>query len=347
MTTIRYGGEGDPSQRRASTCERRWIWSATLVICLVIGAWCTGEAEAANRARPVRIGILTASWGPTPQVVGLREGLLALGYRENEQFVMGVRFMQGDITALPTAALDLVQLGVDLLVADSDESAKAAQQATSTLPIVFVSVADPVGLGLIQSFARPGGNITGVTDLDLTLSAKRLEIFSELIPSLNRVLFPYDSTDAYTAAAANAYRDAARRLGIELVEAVVHSEAEAQTLLGQHPGPDVDGVLGTRCCSLNIAGRILKATSAWRLPAIFSTAFFVERGALASYGADTRETGRQAARLVDKILKGAKPAELPVEVNPKIEFVINLKTAKILGLTIPPEVLYRADRIVR
>jgi putative ABC transport system substrate-binding protein len=213
MTTIRYRGEDDTAQTPAYRCGSWWVWSAPLVICLVIGAWCTGGADAAKRARPVRIGVLTASWGPTPQVVGLREGLLALGYRENEQFVIGVRFTQGDIAALPTAARELVQLGVDLLVADADESAKAAQQATSTIPIAFASVADPVGLGLIQSYARPGGNVTGVTDLDLTLSAKRLQIFSELIPSLKRVLFPYDPTDAYAAAAANVYRDAARRLG--------------------------------------------------------------------------------------------------------------------------------------
>jgi ABC-type uncharacterized transport system substrate-binding protein len=136
-------------------------------------------------------------------------------------------------------------------------------------------------------------------------------------------------------------------LVIELVEVVVQSEAEARNLLAQHPGHNVDGLLGTRCCSLNIAGLELRATSAWRLPIIFSSAFFVERGALASYGADIHETGRQAARLVDKILKGANPAEIPVEVNPKIEFAINLKTANTFGLHIAPEMLYRADRLIR
>jgi putative ABC transport system substrate-binding protein len=208
-------------------------------------------------------------------------------------------------------------------------------------------VADPVGLGLIESFARPGGNITGVTELDIDLNAKRLQLFQEMIPGLKRVLFPYNPSDAYAVTAAKVYRDAARRLGIELVEQRVRTEAEAQAFFTQGLPNRIDGILGQRCCALNLPGFVLQVTSAWMIPTIFSTAFWVERGALASYGPDNYETGRQVARLVDKILKGAKPAELPVEVNPKIEFAINLKTAKTLGLTIPPEVLFQADRIVR
>ena len=125
----------------------------------------TGSADAEERTQPIKIGVLTASWGPTPQAVGLRDGLLELGYRENEQFVLGVRFTQGDLTALPAAARELVQYGVDIIFASEESPAKAAQMATTQIPIVFSGVADPVGLGLIQSFARPGGNITGVTDL--------------------------------------------------------------------------------------------------------------------------------------------------------------------------------------
>jgi ABC-type uncharacterized transport system substrate-binding protein len=193
----------------------------------------------ADRTRPFRIGALTVSWGPTPQIVGMRDGLLALGYREEVDFFLGVCFTQGDKHALRAAAHQLVQDGVDLLFVDTNEAALAAQQATTQIPIVFASVADPIGMGLAQSFARPGGNITGVTD------------------------FPE------------------------------------------------------------------------------------ERGALASYAPDTFGTGKQAARLVGKILKGTKPADIPVEVNSKIEFVINLKTAKALGLTIAPVVLFQADRIIR
>jgi putative ABC transport system substrate-binding protein len=308
----------------------------------------TSSAGAEERNQPIKIGALTASWGPTPQTVGLRDGLVELGYRENEQFVLGVRFTQGDLTALPAAARELVQYGVNLIFADYDDSAKAAQRATSQIPIVFIGVSDPVGLGLIQSFARPGGNITGVTGLYLELCPKRLEVFQQIVPGLKRVLFPYNAADAYAVAEARVYRDAAHRLGIELMEKAVRTAEEAQATLAQVRKDEVDGILMPISTSLNIPGFVQEASVQQAIPAMFiSGAFWMERGGLASYGPDAHETGRQAARLVDKILKGTKPAEIPVEVSPKIEFVINLKVAKALGLTIAPEVLYRADRIIR
>ena len=307
----------------------------------------TADTWAVERARPFLIGALNASWGPTPQVVGLRDGLLALGYRENEDFVIGVRFTQGDLTALPAAARQLVQDGVDLIFADHDEEAKAAQQATSQIPIVCVTVGDPVGHGLIRSFAQPGGNITGVADLHLELGPKRLEIFRELIPGLRQVLFPYHATDAYATAEAREVRAAARHLGIELVERAVHTREEAQaTLTAVQPGT-VDGVLVPRCCALNIPGFVLDATAQRGIPAMFEAPFWVERGGLASYGPDLYTSGQMAARLVDKIRKGIPPAEIPMEVNSKIEFVINLKVAQAVGLTIAPEMLYRANRLIR
>jgi putative ABC transport system substrate-binding protein len=320
----------------------------TLVALLVSSRLLAGDVGAEERAQPVKIGVLTSSWGPTPQVVGLRDGLLELGYRENEQFVLGVRFTQGDLAALPAAAHDLVQYGVDIIFAENDDSAKAAQMATSRVPIVFTGGADPVGRGLIQSFARPGGNITGVTGLYLELSPKRLEVFHEIVPGLKRVLFPYDAADAHAVAAAKVYREAAHRLGIELTEKAVRTAGEAQATLAQTSKGEVDGILMPPfSLSLNIPGFILEATSQRAIPTMFNSAFWVEHGGLASYGPDLHEMGRQAARLVDKILKGANPAEIPVEVSPKVEFVINLKVAKALGLTIAPEVLYRADRIIR
>ena len=306
-----------------------------------------GNVGAEERTQPVKIGVLTASWGPTPATVGLRDGLLELGYRENEQFVLGVRFTQGDLAALPAAARELVQYGVDIIFTAEDSPAKAAQMATTRIPIVFSVVSDPVGLGLIQSFARPGGNITGVTDLRLELSPKRLEVFREIVPGLKRVLFLYDAADAHAVAEAKMYREAAHRLGIELMEKPVRTEEETQATLAQISKGEVDGILTPHSASLNIPGFVLEATSQRAIPTMFDAAFWVERGGLASYGPDLHETGRQAARLVDKILKGANPAEIPVEVNPKIEFAINLKVAKALGLTIAPEVLYRADRIIR
>src|SRR5262244_3459394 len=179
------------------------------------------DVVAAERTKPIRIGVLTDSWGPTPGVVGLRDGLKELGYRENQDFVIGVRFTQGDIAALPQAARELVEQGIDILFTTNPAPAKAAQMATSRIPIVFYGTGDPIGLGLIQSFARPGGNITGVTDLDLELDSKRLEIFKEMIPGLIRVLFPYDPSEAFSMAQAKIYRESARRLKIMLIKKTV------------------------------------------------------------------------------------------------------------------------------
>ncbi len=313
---------------------------------LIVSGWLPGAVGAAERDRPIRIGALSASWGPTPHVVGLREGLVELGYRENKDFVIGVQFTQGDTLALPVAAGELVKQGADIIFAAGISAASAAKSASDQVPMVFAGSGDPVARGLIQSFARPGGNITGVTNLDL--SAKRLEIFQEMIPGLNRVLFPHDPNRIYSVTELRVYREAARRLGIVLVEKAVRTEEEARATLAQvRKGEEVDGIVAPRGTSLNISGFILEATSKRAIPTMFRSPFWVERGALASYGPDNYESGRQAARLVDKILKGANPAEIPVEVNTKIKFVINLKVAKALGLKIKPEVLYRADQLVR
>jgi putative ABC transport system substrate-binding protein len=301
----------------------------------------------AEPSRPIRIGALTEAWGITPPEIGLRDGLVALGYREKEHFIIDSRFTQGDSAALPAAARQLVKSEVDLIFTVTARAAQAAQRATSHIPIVFAGMVDPLKFGLVQSFARPGGNVTGVADLPLELGPKRLEVFRQLIPSLKRVLFPYDVTDASTLVEVQVYRDAARRLGIVLVEKAITTKEEAQATLAKLRPGEVDGILAPRCCSWNIPGFILEIAPHKSLPTMFQQAFWVERDALASYGPDHYSSGIQAARLVDKILKGGSPADLPVEVNPKIKFVINLKTAKVLGLTIAPEVLYQADRLVR
>jgi putative ABC transport system substrate-binding protein len=322
-------------------------WQFVVILCLVSSGLLAGSTGAAERPRPFRIGALTTSWGPTPQIVGLRDGLVALGYREEQDFFLGVRFTQGDASALPMAARDLVQQGVDLLFVDDDEAAKAAQQATSQVPIVFASVVDPMALGFVERFARPGGNVTGVTDMRLSLGPKRLQVFQEMMPHMHRVLFVYDSAVSHDAESARVYQDAARRLGLTLMAKPVRTEAEAQATLRQVRRGEVDAILAPAGVTLNIPGLVLEAGKQRRLPTLFDGVFYVERGGLVSYGGDYYVSGKQAARLVDKILKGARPAEIPVEVNSKIEFAINLKTAKALRLTIAPEVLYQADRLIR
>ena len=319
---------------------------------LVIGLFLTfaglrdGEV-AAQPQRLIRIGALTESWGPTPAIVGLREGLKELGYRENEHFVIGVRFTQGDPAELPAAAQELVRHGVDIIVtSEAGNAAKAAQAATSRIPIVFIGGIDPVELGLVKSYARPGGNVTGVADLGVELIPKRLDLFQQLVPGLKRVLLVYDATSDYAFAQLNAFREAARRLGLTLVEKPVRSQDAAQAVLGGVRRQEIDGILGPRSLSLNIPGFVLEAGIRQAIPTMFHTAFFVERGGLIGYAPSTQALGAQAARLVDKILKGANPATLPVEQPTKFDLLINLETAKVLGLTVPPSLLLQADRVI-
>jgi putative ABC transport system substrate-binding protein len=270
-----------------------------------------------------------------------------MGYRENEDFVIGVRFTQGDSAVLPAVARELVRDGVDILFCIGESEAKAAQQTTTTHPIVFNGVGDPVGHGLIHSYARPGGNITGVTDLNLELSAKRLELFKELLPELKRVLFPYNAHNAYQAANFMQYRAAAHRLGLVLVDRPLRTIEEARDVLASVRKEEIDGMLAPRDVDLNIPGFVLEATTKQGIPSMFEIAFYLKDGGLASYGPSGFASGRQVARLVDKIIKGVHPGEIPVEVDNYFEFTINLKVAKSLGITIPPVVLYRADQLIR
>jgi putative ABC transport system substrate-binding protein len=277
----------------------------------------------------------------------LRDGLEALGYREDLDYFLGVRFTQGNLAELPVAARELVQYEVDLIFANGVNAVKATQKVAQKTPVVFTGVDDPVAFGLVKSYARPGGNLTGVTDLGIQLGSKRLELFHEMIPSLHRVLFPYNVTDTVSTQELQIYRQAAGYLDIEVAELPLRTQAEAQKTLTGSRNDKIQGSLSPYYLYLNIPGFVLQATSEQGLATMFPQDFFVERGGLASYGPNLYESGRMAACLVDKILQGTKPEDIPVEVNNKIVFAINLKTAKALGLTIPPEVLFQADRIIR
>ena len=259
-----------------------------------------------------------------------------------------VRFTQGESAELLAAARELVRGGADIIVTtEGGNSARAAQMATDRIPIVFIGGGDPVELGLVKSLARPGGNLTGIASLDVELAPKRLEIFRELVPGLKRVLLVYDATNKHAAEQLEPYRAAARSLGLTLVERPVRSQEEAGAVISGLRRGDVDGIFAPRVLSLNIPGFIVATSAKGTFPTMFQAAFFAERGGLASYGATDGDLGRLAARLVDRILKGAKPADLPVEQPTKFELVINVKTAKTLGLTIPQSLLQRADRLIQ
>ena len=318
-----------------------------LAIVLAIPGPLVRVSEAQPR-RLIKIGALTESWGPTPAIVGLRDGLQELGYRENQDFAIGVRFVQGNLAELPEAARALARQGVDLIVTSGgDHSTRAAQQATTQIPIVFLEGTDPIGAGFVKSLARPGGNITGTADLGFELVPKGLEIFRELVPSLKRVLLVYDATNDVAVSQLRAYRDATQRLGLKLVERPVRTEDEARAAISAIRKSEVDGIFSPRMLSQNIPGLILEIAPKRAIPTMFETPFYVERNGLASYGADKYALGHQAARLVDKILKGARPADIPVEQATKFELVISLKAARALGLTIPPSMLLRADRLIQ
>jgi ABC-type uncharacterized transport system substrate-binding protein len=309
----------------------------------------SGDLALAQRpARLIQIGALTESWGPTPAIIGLRDGLVALGYREDKDFTIGIRFTQGESGELLTAAQELVRRGADIIVTtEGGNTAQAAKRATNRIPIVFIGGGDPVQLGLVQSLARPGGNLTGIASLDIELAPKRLEIFRELVSGLRRVLVVYDATNKSAGEQIEPCRAAARSLGLTLVERPVRSQEEAGAIISGLRKGDVDGIFAPRVLSLNIPGFIVATAVTSTIPTMFQARFFAEQGGLASYGATDAELGRQAARLVDRILKGTKPADLPVEQPTKFELVINLKTARSLGLTIPQPLLQRADHLIQ
>ena len=328
--------------------RRRWRGMLGIVAGLVAGALLCKAVPAATQPSPVLIGAVTEAWGPTPSLVGLRDGLIELGHRENEHFVIGIRFTEGDPdpARLGTAARQLAEQRAHIIVTGGRNATKAAQLATLQIPIVFMGGSDPVGAGLVESFARPGGNISGVADLDTDLAPKRLELFRDLIPGLKRILFPYNADELGAPANVKLHREAARRLGLTLVERPLGSQAEAQELLGSQRRGDVDGIFSPRSVALNIPAFILEGATRFSIPAMFHDSIWVEQGGLASYSANTYQVGRQAARLVHRIIKGAKPADLPVERATRFDLVINLRTARALNLVVPQSLLFRADRII-
>jgi len=314
------------------------------------------EAQQAGKVRPYRVGVLHPAFGEaTPTVKGLRAGLKAAALEEGRDVVFEIRFTRGEIHALPAAASALSGGGVDLIFTVGEAATRAAIAATSTVPIVFVGVGDPVAAGIVKAVARPGGNVTGVSGLETELAPKRLEILKAIVPTVRRVWAVYHVDDPSAAAAARNGQEAAPRLGVEVLARSVRTAEElANTLKGiAHP----DGLLAPFDTILDIPGQMLVASLWARLPVIYPVALWARGaappgvpesglGALAAYGADYESEAIQAARLVAKVLHGAMPRDLPVEGVTQVRLVINLRTAKAFRLTIPPSVLGRADEII-
>jgi len=305
-------------------------------------------------ARVARIGYLLTSSLESPETQAalgaFREGLRERGYVEGQNIVIEYRTAEGRIERFPDLARDLVRLNVDLIVAGATPTARGARQATSTIPIVAFAMGDPVGDGLVASLARPGGNVTGLTFLGPQLVPKRLELLKELLPRVSRVgvvWHPGAFADQTMKEMWKETEGAARTLGVQLQRVEVRSAGELDGAMSRLARERVDAVLPFPSTLLfNERPRLVALAAKHRLPTMFNARQFVELGGLIAYGADLPDLTRRSATYVDKILKGAKPADLPVEQPTKFELAINLKTAKALGLTVPQSLLLRADLVL-
>jgi len=320
---------------------------------VAIGSVVTGTliAPAAIPADPgpqVRIAILGTqlSRGPTASVV---EELQRLGYSEGRNLTVDVRYAENKPARLPDLALELVRLKPDvILTMGTVESTVAVMKATATIPIVFVHAVDPVRTGLVATLARPGGNVTGITSLNADLDPKRLELITEILPSVHRVVVLVSSLDPETPSMLRRVESAARARHIQLDVQQIRDQTDLNRALSSAAKRDAPGLLALGSPPLNsLSSSLAELTAKYRLPAVSAWKEFPEAGGLASYGTNVPEMFQRAVHLVDRILKGAKPAELPVEQPTKFELVVNLKTAKALGITIPESVLLRADEAIK
>jgi putative ABC transport system substrate-binding protein len=285
----------------------------------------------------------------SPLLDAFRQGLRELGWVEGQNIVIDYRFAEGRFDRLPDLAVELVQLKVDIIVAQPTPAAAAAKNATKTIPIVMISVGDPVGLGLIASLARPGGNVTGSSySVGLEITGKLLELLKETVPKARRVAILSNPANPAHPLAIREVSVAARSLGVQLQLLEARGPNEFDGAFAAMAKERV-GALLVVADGLFILhrARLADLAARSRLPAIYGYREHVEVGGLMSYGSSTRDLYRRSATFVDKILKGAKPADLPVEQPTKFELVINLQTAKALGLTIPPSLLGRADEVIQ
>ncbi len=331
---------------------------AGLTLSAMLFALCL-SAEAQQTKSVPRIGYLSPdlhpsdSRAPLPRnLEAFRQGLRELGYIEGKNIFIEYRYADGRFERLPALAEELVRLKVDIIVAETNRSARAAKKVTTTIPIVMASGPDPIGSGLVASLARPGGNVTGLTSYTAELLGKRLELLKEVVPKVSRFAF---LNDADSVASRSVFKDegkvAAEALGVKLHLIEVKA-----------PNPDLEGafrvIVKERIGALITSPsplitvtlhrkRILELLEQNRMPAIHSSLAWMDDGGLMYYGANVPDLFRRAATYVDKILKGRKPADLPVEQPMKFELIINLKAAKQIGLTIPPNVLVRADKVIR
>jgi putative tryptophan/tyrosine transport system substrate-binding protein len=317
------------------------ILVAVVLLALVV------TAEAQQPGKIPRIGYLSGT--PTnPRREAFRQGLRELGYVEGKNILIEWRSAEGKFNRLPELAAELVRLKVDVIVTGGPNATRPAKEATATIPIVMAFDTDPVGNGFVASLGRPGGNITGLSTLAPEISGKQLELLKEIVPKLSRVAVLGNSTLPGNAQALKEVELAAGAFGVKLQYLDVRGPKDIETAFRAASEGRADAVLVLGSSVLvSRQTQVADLAAKNRLPAIYPQSDYMDAGGLMFYGVSITEMYRRAAVYVDKILKGAKPADLPVEQPTKFEFIINLKAAKQIGLTIPPNVLVRADRVIK
>jgi len=303
-------------------------------------------AEAQEAPRPFRIGVLNAAWAAShPTVEGLKAGLKGFGFADGRDVSFDIRFTEGKLDAMPSTADALVKAGVDLIFTSQEAATQAAKDATKSVPIVFTLVGDPVGAGIVNKLAHPGGNVTGISSLQTELVAKRLEVLKTLTPAVRRVWLIYYGVDLGTTPMITKALEAGRRMNLEVVPKGVLDAGELKQVLREVRREDA--VLAPEGSNPDLTIAIIEQSLAARVPAVFGTALWIGYGGLISYGPDYYAQGVQAAALAAKILRGARPRDLPVEGAERIDLAVNLKTADLFGLAVPRKILLRADAFRR
>jgi putative ABC transport system substrate-binding protein len=318
-------------------------------LCAMLFALC-GSVEGQQPNRVFRVGYLSvlSPSSDSARIGAFRQGLTELGYVEGQSLAIEPKYAEGKLDRLPDLAGELVRLNVDVIVAGGSTAIRAAKNATTLIPIVMAHGSDPVALGYVASLARPGGNITGLTHLAPELGGKRLELLKDIVPRLARVAVLTDPGTGGHGPQIKELEIAAPALGLQLQACEVRSPSELENVFSAMIAARAGAFIGLQQPTLDrLRRRIVESAAKHRLPAMYPNDEYVDSGGLMSYAADIVAMFRRSASYVDRILKGAQPSQLPVEQPTKFELVINLKAAKQIGLTIPPNVLARADRVIR
>jgi len=310
-------------------------------------AWLAAPAGAHAQAKVYRIGVVVENAAGEPWLQEFRDGLRERGYTEGANIVIERRDLDGALERAPAEVAALIRNRVDVLVVGGAIVAQAAMAQTATIPVVFTTVSDPVQAGLVTSLARPGGNVTGLSNVNVELSGKQLELLKLAVPQASRVAVLHNPGSALTRGTLAALQDAARALKVELQRFELRRREDLLSVTAALSARRPSALLAVSDPVVGSDLRVLAQLALkHRLPAVYARKEFAEAGGLLAYGPSFAHNYRRAAAYVDRILKGTSPAELPVELPAKFDFVINLKTAKALGLTISPSLLQRADQVI-